>query len=166
MENENQSTLGPIQYLLDAYRQWALDATGICHIIVHARAVANTPAIHSVKDGVVTLSIGPKAVSHFALHEDHVDFGLRFRGVDFEYSISYFDIVGVVSPMGCVCPITAIPVLNGLGHPMLAEIFPAVEDTPASIEPPSGTPPTPEPEKATSAKVYHIQFGGSKKPST
>lgn len=119
-------------YLLRAIHEWCVDQGFVPYLTVVVDARTRVPREH-VKDGQITLNIGPDATHQLMMGNDEVTFQARFSGVAFP----------VVVPIDAVAAIFARE--NGVG--MSFEVVPTAEATDETAEPPPSQDPEPPPEK-------------------
>lgn len=120
-------TVSHHQYLLEAYRQWMVAATGQCIITVTVNSTHPQALIQKAIDGVVALHIAPKAVAEFTYHPWGVTFYTRFNGVQTAVSLRYEDIRGVVGPYHVLHPLHVLPIVLPDGLVATVEVEPAQE---------------------------------------
>ena len=121
-------------YLVRAIYEWCVDQGFVPYLTVTVDARTRVPREH-VKDGQITLNIGPDASHQLMLGNDDITFQARFNGAAFP----------VVVPVDAVAAIFARE--NGLG--MSFDVSPGT--APAAEEPAEPPEPeTPPPEKPRS----------------
>ena len=126
-------------YLVRAIFEWCIDQGFTPYLTASVDADTRVPREH-VKDGQITLNIGPEATHQLILGNEEITFQARFNGTAFP----------VVVPMAAVAAIFARE--NGQG--MAFEVLPAEFDEGAAAEPTSvesdETPPETPPDKPRS----------------
>jgi stringent starvation protein B len=123
-------------YLVRAIFEWCIDQGFVPYLTVAVDANTRVPREH-VKDGQITLNIGPEASHQLMMGNEEITFQARFNGAAFP----------VVVPLNAVAAIFARE--NGMG--MSFEVAPGTGAAPVAEEP--ATPPEPEtppPEKPRS----------------
>jgi stringent starvation protein B len=120
-------------YLIRAIYEWCVDQGFVPYLTVAADAHTRVPREH-VKDGQITLNIGPDASHQLMLGNEEITFQARFNGVAFP----------VVVPVNAVAAIFARE--NGQG--MAFEVLPPQDE--AAPEAPRDE--APEPDAAPSGK--------------
>lgn len=121
-------------YLIRAIFEWCIDQGFVPYLTVSVDAQTRVPREH-VKDGQITLNIGPEASHQLLMGNEEITFQARFNGAAFP----------VVVPVDAVAAIFARE--NGMGMsfevtPKVAGAEPAVADAAAEREaPPPETPP-------------------------
>lgn len=125
-------------YLVRAIFEWCVDQGFTPYLTASVDASTRVPREH-VKDGQITLNIGPEATHQLILGNEEITFQARFSGSAFP----------VVVPIAAVAAVFARE--NGQG--MAFEVLPAageaaeVEPSPAPSDEP---PPEPAPDKPRS----------------
>lgn len=126
-------------YLVRAIFEWCVDQGFTPYLTASVDADTRVPREH-VKDGQITLNIGPEATHQLILGNEEITFQARFNGAAFP----------VVVPMAAVAAIFARE--NGQG--MAFEVLPTELDEGAAAEPTSvesdETPPETPPDKPRS----------------
>ena len=122
-------------YLVRAIFEWCVDQGFVPYLTVAVDANTRVPREH-VKEGQITLNVGPEAAHQLLLGNEEITFQARFNGAAFP----------VVVPMDAVAAIFARE--NGQG--MAFEIIPAPAGTEAEPEAsvdgePAATPDKPRP---------------------
>ena len=115
-------------YLIRAIYQWTMDCGHTPYLLVAADQPGVTVPLAQVKDGRITLDIGPMAVRDLNLEHDPIFFSARFGGRSYE----------VVVPSGAVLAIYARE--NGEGI-----LFGEPETSPAASPDPQTPPEAPKP---------------------
>jgi stringent starvation protein B len=120
-------------YLVRAIYEWCIDQGFVPYLTVAVDARTRVPREH-VKDGQITLNIGPEASHQLSMGNDEITFQARFNGAAFP----------VVVPVDAVAAIFARE--NGMG--MSFEIIAGT--APSGEEPTPPEPESPPPEKPRS----------------
>lgn len=120
-------------YLVRAIYEWCIDQGFVPYMTVAVDARTRVPREH-VKDGQITLNIGPEASHQLQMGNDEITFQARFNGAAFP----------VVVPVDAVAAIFARE--NGMG--MSFEIV--AGGAPSGEEPTPPEPESPPPEKPRS----------------
>lgn len=125
-------------YLVRAIFEWCVDQGFTPYLTASVDASTRVPREH-VKDGQITLNIGPEATHQLILGNEEITFQARFSGSAFP----------VVVPIAAVAAVFARE--NGQG--MAFEVLPAsaeAADAEPSPVPPDEPPPEPAPDKPRS----------------
>jgi stringent starvation protein B len=123
-------------YLIRAIYEWCIDQGFVPYVTVVVDARTRVPREH-VKEGQITLNIGPEASHQLMMGNEEITFQARFNGSAFP----------VVVPVDAVAAIFARE--NGMG--MSFEVTAATSAAaPVAEEPPEPETPTPSPEKPRS----------------
>jgi stringent starvation protein B len=83
-------------YLIRAIYEWCVDAGMTPHLAVKVNARTSVPMAF-VRDGQITLNIGPEAVRNLHLGNDTITFGGRFNGVAHEIYVPVTTVIGIYS---------------------------------------------------------------------
>lgn len=116
-------------YLIRAIFEWCLDQGFVPYLTVAVDGNTRVPRGH-VKDGQITLNIGPEATQQLMMGNEEISFQARFNGAAFAVSV----------PVGAVAAIFARE--NGQG--MAFEIEPAGDEVEPAPEIEPDEPPAPE----------------------
>lgn len=122
-------------YLVRAIYEWCIDQGFVPYLTVVADARTRVPREH-VRDGQITLNIGPEASHQLMMGNEEITFHARFNGNAFPVAV----------PVDTVAAIFARENGIGMSFEVAAGVAPAGEDLP---EPPP-EPETPPPEKPRS----------------
>jgi stringent starvation protein B len=125
-------------YLVRAIFEWCADQGFTPYLTASVDANTRVPREH-VKDGQITLNIGPEATHQLILGNEEITFQARFSGSAFP----------VVVPIAAVAAVFARE--NGQG--MAFDVLPAsaeAADADASLAPADEPPPEPAPDKPRS----------------
>lgn len=68
-------------YLLRALSEWMIDNGATPHLLVDARIDGVQVPLQFVRDGQITLNVGPRAVQMLRIDNDALSFTARFGGV-------------------------------------------------------------------------------------
>lgn len=74
-------------YLIRAIVEWATDNGYTPHLLIAADAPGVSVPREFVKEGRITLDIGPMAVQHLDLSKDPIHFSARFGGQPFDVEV-------------------------------------------------------------------------------
>jgi stringent starvation protein B len=74
-------------YLIRAINEWLVDSQCTPHLLVNAEAPGVEVPQEHVKDGKITLNIGPQAVQGLHIGNEEVSFMARFSGVSRSISL-------------------------------------------------------------------------------
>ncbi len=114
-------------YLVRAVRDWALDSNLTPQVLVDATAAGVKVPPGYAENGRIVLNVHPRAVNHFDLIEDWLQFSARFGSVSFRVEV----------PSAAVLSVYAKENGQGITFPET----PAGAQTPSVSEPPpSGKP--------------------------
>lgn len=122
-------------YLVRAIFEWCIDQGFVPYLTVAVDAHTRVPREH-VKDGQITLNIGPEASHQLMMGNEEITFQARFNGAAFP----------VVVPLNAVAAIFARE--NGMG--MSFEVATGTAAPVAEEPAPPPEPETPPPEKPRS----------------
>ncbi|HEX8986932.1 MAG TPA: ClpXP protease specificity-enhancing factor [Rhodocyclaceae bacterium] len=122
-------------YLLRAIYEWCIDQGFVPYMTVAVDARTRVPREH-VKNGQITLNIGPEASHQLMMGNEEITFQARFNGAAFP----------VVIPVDAVAAIFARE--NGMG--MSFEVGPAAAAAAPEEAPTEPEPETPPPDKPRS----------------
>jgi stringent starvation protein B len=122
-------------YLVRAIYEWCIDQGFVPYLTVAVDAGTRVPREH-VKDGQITLNIGPEASHQLMMGNEEITFQARFNGASFP----------VVVPVEAVAAIFARE--NGLGM--------SFEVSASSIATDDEPPPAPEPETPPEKPRSHL----------
>ncbi|MDD5247723.1 MAG: ClpXP protease specificity-enhancing factor [Rhodocyclaceae bacterium] len=119
-------------YLIRAIFEWCIDQGFVPYLTVSVDGQTRVPREH-VKDGQITLNIGPEASHQLTMGNEEITFQARFNGAAFP----------VVVPVDAVAAIFARE--NGMGMsfdvtPKTASAEPAATDAPEPESPPPDKP--------------------------
>lgn len=120
-------------YLVRAIYEWCIDQGFVPYLTVAVDTRTRVPREY-VKDGQITLNVGPEASHQLMMGNDEITFQARFNGSAFP----------VVVPIGAVAAIFARE--NGMG--MSFEVGPGAAPAAEETSPPE--PETPPPDKPRS----------------
>ena len=126
-------------YLIRAIFEWCVDQGFVPYLTVAVDAKTRVPRGH-VRDGQITLNIGPEATQQLLLGNEEITFQARFNGAAFP----------VVVPIDAVVAIFARENGQGMAFEAVtnqAADEPAAPDTPAPAAPEA---PQPAPDKPRS----------------
>ena len=116
-------------YLVRAIFEWCVDQGFVPYLTVTVDGNTRVPREH-VKDGQITLNIGPEATHQLILGNEEITFQARFSGASFS----------VLVPINAVAAIFARE--NGQG--MAFDVVPAEADATQTVDEPEAEAPAPE----------------------
>jgi stringent starvation protein B len=111
-------------YLVRAIYEWCIDQGFVPYLTVAVDAGTRVPREH-VKDGQITLNIGPEASHQLMMGNEEITFQARFNGASFP----------VVVPVEAVAAIFARENGLGMSFEVSASAAESVEEPPQSPEP-------------------------------